>query len=173
MPSPFSRELNDYSQVSPDAKALSEFLQEILERVENVYDSYSMPLPERRYWTMGDPAIDCEQLVVGFVQLYLGAPGDEAMEPKRCRDPRSATVRISISRKVPTVGQSGKAPSAEAIQNFSELCAYDAWVLMEGAASLDPWDEGAPGLGVIATVETGSPEGGFQTTVMTFTAAIP
>lgn len=170
---PFSTELADYSRVSPDAKALSGFMQEILTRVVNVYESYSMPIPDRRYWTMGDPVVDCEQLVVNFVQMYLGAPGDEAMEPKRCRDPRSAVVRISISRKVPTVGQSGKAPSAEIIQNYSEICAYDAWVLMESAASLDPWDEGAPGVGVISTVEAGAPEGGYQTTVMTLTAAIP
>ena len=170
---PFGREINDYSQISPDAKALAFFMQEILDRVENVYESYSMPLPERRYWSMSDPVVDCEQLVVAFTQLYLGSPGDEAMEPKRCRDPRSATVRISVSRKVPVVGQSGKAPSAEAIQNYAELCAYDAWVLMESAAALDPWDEGAPGLGVISTIETGDPEGGFQTTVMTLTAAIP
>lgn len=170
---PLPPEIPDYTNISPDAKALSEFMDEVLERIINLYDSFSMPLPERRYWTMGDPAIDCEQLVVSFVQMYLGAPGDEAMEPKRCRDPRSATVRISVARKVPVVGQSGKPPSPEAIQTYAELCAYDAWCLIEGAAALDPWDSGAPGLGVISTVETGSPEGGYQTTTMTLTAAIP
>ena len=170
---PLGLQLNDYSHISPDAKALAEFMQEILDRVVNVYESVSMPLPERQYWTMGDPAIDCEQLVVSFVQMYLGSPGDEAMEPKRCRDPRSATVRISIARKAPTVGQSGKAPAAEAIQNYSELCAYDAWCLMEGAAALDPWDDAGPGVGIISTVETAAPEGGFQVTTMTLTAAIP
>lgn len=161
------------SEISPDAKALSQFLQEVLDRVVNVYDSFSMPVPDRRYWTIGDPAVDCEQLVVGFVQLYLGAPGDEAMEPKRCRDPRSATVRIQVSRKVPVVGPSGKAPSAEAIQTYSELCAYDAWCLMEGASSLDAWSDTFPGLGVIATVESAAPEGGYCTTTMTLTAAVP
>ena len=161
------------AEVSPDAKALSQFLQEVLDRVVNVYDSFSMPVPDRRYWTIGDPAVDCEQLVVGFVQLYLGAPGDEAMEPKRCRDPRSATVRIQVSRKVPVVGPSGRAPSAEAIQNYSELCAYDAWCLMEGASSLDAWSDTFPGLGVIATVESAAPEGGYCTTTMTLTAAVP
>lgn len=170
---PLSLQLNDYSDVSEDAKALSHFMQEILDRVVNVYESYSMPIPERAYWTMGDPAVDCEQLVVSFVQLYLGAPGDEAMEPKRCRDPRSATVRIMIARKVPVVGQSGKAPSHEAIQNYSELCSYDAWCLMESAAALDPWDNAEFGLGIISTVEAGEPQGGFQTTTMTLTAAVP
>ncbi len=163
----------DVSGVSLDAKALSEFLQEVLDRVANVFEGYSIPVPERRYWTMGDPAVDCEQLVVSFIQMYLGSPGDEAMVPQRCQAPRSATLRISISRKVPSVGPSGKAPSAIMIQSYSELCAYDAWAMMEGASSLDAWSDSFPGLGIIATVESGIPEGGFSTTVMTLTAAIP
>jgi len=163
----------DLSIISSDAKALTEFLQEILDRVENVYNSFLMPLPSRRYWTLGTPAVDCEQLVVSFIQAYIGSPGDEANEPRRCRDPRSATVHVKVSRQVPVVGPSGRPPSAESIQHFSQLVGYDAWCLLEGAASLDPWGTSGPGLGIIATVETESPEGGFQTTTMTLTAAIP
>lgn len=163
----------DLSEISPDAKALAEFLQEVLDRVVNVYDSYSMPLPARRYWTLGDPVVDCEQLVVTFMQMYLGAPGDEAMEPKRCRDPRSATVHIKVSRCVPSVGTNGRPPTQEAIQDASLLLAYDAWCLMEGAASLDAWSDSFPGLGIISTVDVGEPEGGFQTVNMVLTAAVP
>ncbi len=163
----------DLSEVSPDAKALSSFLQEVLNRVVNVYESFSMPVPERVYWTLGEPAVDCEQLVVSFVQMYLGYPGDEASEPKRCRDPRSATVHVRVSRKVPVVGPGGKAPSAQDIQTYSELVAYDAWCLMEGASSLDAWSDSFPGLGIIATVEVDAPEGGYHTTVLTLTAAVP
>lgn len=163
----------DLSQVSPDAKALAEFLQEVLDRVENVYDSFNMPLPTRRYWTLGDPAVDCEQLVVSFIQAYIGSPGDEATQPRRCRDPRSATVHVKVSREVPVVGPNGRPPSAEDIQYFSQLVGYDAWCLLEGAAALDPWESAGPGLGIIATVETGPPEGGFHTTTMTLTAGIP
>lgn len=163
----------DLNAVSPDAKALSSFLQEILDRVLTVYESFSMPIPERRYWTLGDPAVDCEQLVVSFVQLYIGSPGDEAMEPRRCNDPRSATVRVSVSRKVPTVGPGGKAPSEKSIQDYSELVAYDAWCLIEGSAALDVWSDAYPGVGIISTVEVAEPQGGYQTTIMTLTAAIP
>lgn len=162
------------STVSPDAKALAEFMQATLDAVVSVYESYSMPTPERRYWTLGDPAIDCEQLVVSFVQAYLGSPGDEAMYPRRCNDPRSATIHVSVSRKAPSIGNSGKAPAADVIQDYAEICAYDAWCLLASAGELDVWGINAGvGLGVIATVETLSPEGGYQTTVMTFTAAIP
>ena len=50
----------------------------------------------------------------------------------------------------------------------------DAWVLMESVNLLDTWgDDGFPGLGVIATVDGSQPEGGFTTTSMTITMAIP
>ncbi len=164
----------DLHAISPrDAKALANFLQDILDRAIRVYESFSMPIPERRYWTLGEPAVDCEQLVVAFIQMYLGAPGDEATEPRKCRDPRSATVHVRVSRKVPTVGAGGQAPSAAAIQEYSQLVAYDAWCLMESAADLDAWTDSFPGLGVISTVEVAAPEGGFHTTVLTLTAAIP
>lgn len=163
----------DLSGVSPDAKALADFMQEILDRVVNVYESFNMPIPARRYWTFGDPVVDCEQLVVSFVQAYIGSPGDEANEPRRCRDPRSATVNVRVSREVPVVSVNGRPPTAEDIEAFSEVIAYDSWILLEGAAALDPWDAAGVGLGFIATVDGEAPEGGFQTTRMTLTAAIP
>jgi len=164
----------DLTGISNDAKALANHLSEVLDRVVNIYDSYSMPIPSRRYWTMGTPVVDCEQLVVSFVQMYVGSPGDEATMPRRCNDPSSATVQISVSRKVPVVGSNGRPPSAEDIQLYSQLQAYDAWVLLHSAREIDSWETaGGFGLGVIATVETSEPEGGFQTTVLTLTSAVP
>lgn len=164
----------DISSISEDAKALLNYLDEVLTRTENIYNSYNIPLPSRRYWTMADPVVDCEQLVVSFIQMYIGAPGDEATSPRRCMDPRSATIHVSIARQVPTVGQSGKAPAAEKIQEYSQLQAIDAWALLYSAADLDAWNtSGGFGLGVIATVETTEPQGGFQSTVLTLTSAVP
>lgn len=164
----------DLTGISDDAKALAAHLNEVLTRVVNIYGSYDMPLPDRRYWTMGTPVVDCEQLVVSFVQMYIGSPGDEATMPRRCNDPSSATVQISISRKVPVVGTNGRPPSAETIQLYSNLQAYDAWILLHSARELDSWETaGGFGLGVIATVETSEPEGGFQTTILTLTSAVP
>lgn len=164
----------DISTVSDDAKALSNYLQEILERTVNIYESYGIPVPYRRYWTMADPVVDCEQLVVSFIQMYIGSPGDEATTPRRCMDPRSATVHIQVAREVPTVGASGRAPSPEAIQAYSQLQAFDAWALLHSAAELDAWNtSGGFGLGVIATVETSEPQGGFQSTTLTLTSAVP
>lgn len=163
----------DPTTVSSEAKNLANLMQNVLNSVISTYSSYNMPLPGRRYWTLGTPAVDCEQLVVTMLQMYIGTPGDEATTPRRCNDPRSATLLVQVSREVPTVGVNGRAPSADAIQDGSEISAYDAWILLDSARLLDQWDPANFGLGVIATVETNSPEGGFQTVTMTITVAVP
>lgn len=164
----------DVSGVSDDAKNLADFLQEVLNRVISVYSSYNMPLPTRRYYTMASPVVDCEQVCVSFIQMYVGTPGDEATEPRRCHDPRTATISIQVARAVPITQQNGSAPRADDIQNAAYVSALDAWVLMESINNFDAWADNGPfGLGVIATVDADPPEGGFQTTRMTLTMAVP
>lgn len=160
--------------VDSEAANLANMLQEVLNRVINVYNSYSMPLPARRYYTLGVPVVDCEQVVVSLIQMYVGSPGDEATEPRRCNDPRSAVLNISVSRAVPIAQPNGSAPLADDIQDANQVMAYDAWILMESIKQFDTWDQvGYPGLGVIATVNAEQPEGGFATTQMTITMAVP
>jgi hypothetical protein len=169
MPTPINT-----ATVDDAAKNLAALMQGVLDSVINTYQSYNMPIPGRRYWTLGSPSVDCEQVVVSMLQMYIGSPGDEATEPRRCNDPRSATLLVSVSREVPTVSINGKAPSADDIQAFSEISAYDAWILLDSSRALDQWATGGSfGLGVIATVETNAPEGGFQTVTMTITVAVP
>lgn len=163
----------DLYGVTEEATNLRDMMQGVLERVESVFQSYNVELPQRKYWTMAQPAIDCEQLVVFFQQLYLGPPGAQVGEPQRCNVPRSATITVSIARATPIVGQNGRPPSPERIQAASELLAYDAWVLMESINQLDQWDDTGYGVGVIATLEVSPPEGGFQTTDLTITMAVP
>lgn len=165
--------LIDLSGVTEDATDLRDLLDGVLERLQNVFQSYNVNLPQRRYWTMGQPAIDCEQVVVSFIQMYLGAPGDEATTPQRCNVPRSAVLSISIAREVPTVGQNGRPPSPEKIQSASEATAIDAWVLMQSVREFDMWDDSGYGAGVIATVDVSPAEGGFQSVNMQLTMAVP
>lgn len=167
-----SQEL-DLTGVSEDAVNLRDMMEGVLERVQNVFQSYNVELPARRYWMMAQPAVDCEQLVVYFQQMYLGAPGAEVGEPQRCHVPRSATIAISISRETPIVGQNGRPPSPERIAQSSEVMAIDAWVLMESINQLDQWDDTGYGVGVVATLDASAPEGGFQTTTMLVTMAVP
>jgi hypothetical protein len=44
---------------------------------------------------------------------------------------------------------------------------------MESVNQLDQWDDAGYGVGVIATLEVTAPEGGFQTTDMVLTMAVP
>ena len=107
--------------------------------------------------------------------MYLGRPGDQASEPQRCQMPRSAVLTISVSRQVPVVGQNGRPPSDDKIQEASEIAAVDAWMFMELINKLDQWkeQEGDFGMGVIATADTNGFDGGFQTTAMQLTIAVP
>lgn len=153
---------------------LRDLLQGVLDRVVTCFTSYSMPLPARRYWTMGTPASDCEQVVVTFIQMYLGLPGDEASRPQRCNQPRSAVVSVSVTRAIPTVGTTGKPPLATSIQKGSEVSALDAWILMQSVAEMDQWDpSGGLGPGVIATVDSTEPSGGLQTINLQLTMVVP
>jgi len=165
--------VDDYA-ISEEAFNLRNALDKILETLVSVYASYGVPLPSRRYWTFGPPAIDCEQAVVSFVQLYLGLPGDEASQPRPCSDPRSMVVNINIAREIMVITKTGKLPSGAQIQAGSEWQAIDAWVLMEAMQQFDTWGAayGGRGLGVIATVDTGAAEGGFASVNMTLTVAV-
>jgi hypothetical protein len=164
----------DASRVSDDAKVLDSFLREVLNRIVTVYDSFSMPLPARRYYTFGAPMVDCEQVVVSLAQVYLGTPGDQVSEPRRCNDPRTATLNISVSREVPIAQSNGNPPTSEAVLHANQVCAYDSWILMESINVLDTWgDSLSIGMGVIATLDYEPPQGGFQTTVLTITMVVP
>jgi hypothetical protein len=163
----------DLKAVSEDSLNLKEMMEGVLEKVQTVFQSYNVELPSRCYWTMGQPAVDCEQLVVYFLQMYLGAPGAQIGEPQRCNVPRSATINVAISRATPIVSSNGRPPSPDKIELASSVQAIDSWVLMQSINSLDQWDDTGYGLGVVATLDAGSPEGGFQTTTMTITMAVP
>jgi hypothetical protein len=145
----------------------------VLERVQTVFQSYNVNLPSRQYWTVGTPVIDCEQVVVSFIQMYLGSPGDEAQQPQRCNVPRSAVLAVSIARQIPVVGMNGRPPSPKTIELASESATIDAYVLMDCVKEFDMWDNTGYGLGVIATVDVGEAQGGFQTVNMQLTMAIP
>lgn len=164
----------DKYDVDPDAFNLKDLFDGVLERITAIYESYGVPLPARKYWTMTQPATDCEQLVIYFSQSYLGMPGDQAADPQRCNVPRSVVFNIMVARPVPVVNQSGQAPNADKIQKASEIVAVDAWILMRSLNLLDQWDaDGLYGPGVIATVTAGESSGGFQSTVMQVTMVIP
>jgi hypothetical protein len=145
----------------------------VLEKTVEVFEEYNVPLTSRQFWTVGEPAIDCEQLVVSFIQTYLGLPGNQASEPQRCQAVRSVVLTISISREIPVVGVNGKAPTGDKIEEASRIAVVDAWMFMELINKLDQWEPGEFGLGVIATADSSGFDGGFQTTAMQLTMVVP
>lgn len=164
--------------VDPDraleVRGLITMLEGILSRVVAGFEQAGVSLPERRYWTLSEPAADCPQVVVSFVQAYYGPPGDEASGPVRCDGPRSAAVDIQILREIPTHGVRGRAPTADAIQASSEQLAIDAWLLLDIASELDMWAGPSPvGLGIIATVDAGTAQGGYQGSTLHLTTGMP
>ena len=161
------------SGVSDDALNVVNLLDGVLTKTISVFDSYSVPLPARRYWTVGQTAIDCEQLTVTLLQAYLGPPGDQAATPQRCNVPRTAVVLITVAREIPVVSINGRPPTAANITEGAQITAVDAWVLLQSLDLFDQWDDTGFGLGVIGTVDTPPPEGGFQLTTMQLTMAIP
>jgi hypothetical protein len=160
--------------VSSDALSLKNLLDDVLQVIVDRYAHHGVTLPTRQYWIAGQEALDCEQLVVSFQQLYIGPPGDEATKPQRSNSPRSVVLKATIAREIPTINGRGHIPTGDKIQEGSNIAAVDAWVLLDCVAFLDQWENtGAFGLGVIGTVDIESPEGGFQAVTATFTIAVP
>lgn len=159
--------------VSSNALNIKNLMDGVLEKTVEVFQEYNVPLPSRQFWTVGEPAVDCEQLVVSFIQTYLGLPGNQASEPQRCQSPRSVVLTISISREIPVVGINGKAPTGDKIEEASRIGVIDAWMFMELINKLDQWEPGEFGLGVIATADSNGFDGGFQTTAMQLTMVVP
>jgi hypothetical protein len=84
-------------------------------------------------------------------------------------------MTVEVARAVPIGQQNGQPPRADEIQEAAEVQAYDSWILLRSVNDLDAWSQGMGtfGLGVIATVDTTTPQGGFQTVRMTITMAVP
>lgn len=163
----------DIANVDDEALNIIELMDGVLQRVVTTFNSYNVPLPTRQYWTVGQQAVDCDQLTVTLVQIYLGAPGDEASTPQRCNQPRTAVMTVSLSREIPVVGQNGRPPAADKLEQAAQISAIDGYILMQSLNLLDMWEPGGYGVGVIATVDYPMPEGGFQTVNMQLTMAIP
>jgi hypothetical protein len=165
-------DLADYD-IPDEALNLKNLLDSLLAKTVAIYDQLGVPLPLRRYWTMGIPAVDCEQVVVSFIQAYLGLPGDEAQHGQNCDAPRTAVIEIMVSREVPGPTRSA-APSADSIQRGAIPAAIDSWVLIDSMREFDSWGT-APGRGpnLIATVNAPTTQGNFQSVVLQLTLMVP
>ena len=71
-----------------------------------------IPLPERKYWTIGQTAHDCEQMVLAVQQMFLGT-AENPIELTQCTGPRGLTFTVEVVRCVPGLTNRGQPPPAE------------------------------------------------------------
>ncbi len=154
---------------TPDDLSLVTLAETILDGVIDGYAAKGIDLPTRRYYTIGTPANDCEQLVVAWQQSYVGMPGDEASLPQQCNEvAKTAVFSVQLCREMPVVNDDGKAPAAAAIQDRSKALLLDAYVLLNIVGSIDPTF-----FGVIATVDVVEVSGGLGCIQVQTALAIP
>lgn len=157
--------------VDVEAFDLENTMERVLQTIVDVYASYNMPLPERQYWGIGRPAEDCAQVVVSFLRMYLGAPGQESTTPQNCNQPRSAVLNISVSRNIPS-GVKGNAAPIRLAMEASANTAADVTILMSSVRQFDNWNEFGHGPGVIASVDAQDAGGLIQTVNMSLILAV-
>lgn len=138
---------------APFIDSLKDHMELVLDIVVQTFGQAGILLPDRRYFTFGQPVHDCEQLTVQFQQLYMGPPGDQAQTMQRCDGPRSAAVLVELVRCIPTFQRT--APTVEQLTAAAEQQAIDAWMLLEAATKVNPF-------GVLADVSPGEPQGAYQ-----------
>ena len=137
----------------------------VIDQYANGYQ-LPVPLPERRYWTIGETAHDCEQIVLVVQQMFLGT-ADAPMGTSQCNGPRSVTFTIEVIRCVPVMSSRGQAPTGDAIEDASVDPVVDMEVLMDAAHCFDQF-----GVGIVVTVDAIPASGGFHGMVATYTATL-
>lgn len=120
--------------------------------------------PPRRYVSVGNPAFDCEQVVVS-VDRTLGHAGDIAQEvtaPLGCLVMRAVDIGVWVIRCAPTMNDDGQAPSAASLEASAAALLRDPVVILNGLVAAHQAGTLAPsrGLGFL-NWQALAPEGGF------------
>lgn len=146
----------------PGGYTIPTFLDFVLQSVVDEYESRSIGLPERRYWMVGQPAFDCNQVVVNATTLNLGLP-ENAQQLTSCDSGWTLEFFVTVLRCSPVSGTRSAIPAAEAIQAAAAETAADMEILMDLTKRLD-----VARTGISASVEAVGPEGGTQGAVGTY-----
>jgi hypothetical protein len=144
----------------------------LMQKVIDVFAMEGVPLPERRFLTVGTPVHDCEELVVVFSSLSKGLPGQEDTS-QRCDASVSVTFQIHLVRCFPLPGGRGNlAPSAESLSTNADGLMQDAWLLVKAASELvdNPFVSFG---GMVNSVQAEEPQGGFSAVVGSLTMVVP
>lgn len=143
------------------------FCDKAMANIANHYDTVvGVPLPERRYWTIGTTAHDCEQAVLAVQQMFLGT-AEMPLETSKCDGPRGITFTFEVVRCVPTLTNRGAAPAGEAIEVASVNPVIDMEIMLDLASYFDEWNSG-----VIVNVDPLPADGGYHGAICTYTVTL-
>ena len=134
-----------------------------LDAIVNHYANAGVPLPERRYWMVGQSARDCEQAVIMVQQTFLGSP-ENPIEFVQCNGPRGVTFQFEVLRCTPTISPRGDIPQAVDIQESSVHPVIDMEIMLDLGEIFAP--VGTPG--IVITVNPIPPDGGLHGAVASY-----
>lgn len=100
--------------------------QDLLAAVVDYFADESVDLPERRYVTIGTPALDCEQVTVSVPQLFSGLPGASYVGPVQHGTTSSIEFAVSVVRCALTQDDNGNPPTVEDLQAEAQAFLADA-----------------------------------------------
>jgi len=144
-------------------KFVDQALRNIIEHYET---KVSIPLPERRYWTIGATAHDCEQCVLAVQQMFIGT-AEVPLEITQCNGPRGLTFTVEVVRCVPTLDNRGKPPEGTAIEVASIHPVIDMEIMLDLAQYFDPFMTG-----VVVNVDPIPASGGLHGAICTYTVTL-
>jgi hypothetical protein len=143
------------------------FMEKALADVTEHYDTkVNVPLPERRYWTIGTTAHDCEQAVMAVQQMFLGT-AETPLELSQCNGPRGLTFTFEVVRCVPGLTNRGQPPEAAAVETASVNPVIDMEIMLDVAAYFDPFLTG-----VVVNIDPITASGGYHGAIATYTVSL-
>lgn len=182
----------------PEVNDIIDMAQHLLDTINAVYADAGIDVPDRQYYVVGGQGQtmhDCEQVTVSWDQAYSGIPGNEASIPVVCDSIHTASFIVEVVRKVNTIrtpvdpmalpssptatknlpgryaggtlGQESMASPEDYIRE-SQTQMRDAVLLLR--AGLLAGEATTTGTSIV-DVSAGTPQGGYQATIMNFTAA--
>jgi hypothetical protein len=154
----------DVYLVDRDSPLIPQFMDFALAQVVSEYIAQKALLPERRYWTIGSEAFECEQVVLSAQTAVLGTAG-APVDLSKCTGPRSLSFNVQIVRCTPIGASRGRAPSAQSIQDAANPTATDMDIMIYHLpARFDVYQTG-----IVASVSASSAEGGLHGAVGSYT----
>jgi hypothetical protein len=143
-----------------------------MDKIIAVFGTAGVPLPDRKFFTVGQPVHDCEELVVVFESVRKGLPGGGDDEAMNCDMPSTATFSAHLVRCFPVPQAPPNPPAPQVLTANADGLMQDAWLLLGAADELNRDPLTGMG-GMIYSVSTGEPSGGLVAVILQIEAMVP